>query len=161
MRGSMHWGVGGWDTHLGGGSSDLASSPFKPRRHFTWTVFTQVNILILKGNSFRPWPHFACGWMPLAVSSQEPERSRWREVQMTLKVERKRNYHPTDWQKCKRLMMSSLGTAAGKLVSHTVFEDGRIGRATFWFSGGHRAALISRSSVQTLRTSKLNSKLLP
>lgn len=36
---------------------------------------------------------------------------------MTLKVERKRNYHPTDWQKCKRLMISSLGTASGKLVS--------------------------------------------
>ena len=63
---------------------------------------------------------------------------------MTLKVERKRNYHPTDWQKCKRLMMSSLGAAAGKLVSHAVFEDGRIGRATFWFSGGHQAALISK-----------------
>lgn len=51
---------------------------------------------------------------------------------MTLKVERKRNYHPTDWQKFKRLMMSSLGTDAGKLVSHTILEGVRIGTAIFW-----------------------------
>ena len=55
---------------------------------------------------------------------------------MTLKVERKRNYHPTDIQfgHCFR----EVG------VSHAVFEDERIGRATLWFSGGHRAPLISR-----------------
>ena len=54
---------------------------------------------------------------------------------MTLKVERKRNYHPTDWQKFKRLM-SSLGTDAGKLVSHAVFEGVRIGKAVFWRASG-------------------------
>lgn len=50
---------------------------------------------------------------------------------MTLKVERKRNYHPTDWQKCKRLMMSSVGTDAKKRVSHTAFEGARTGEAVF------------------------------
>lgn len=50
---------------------------------------------------------------------------------MTLKVERKRNYHPTDWQKFKRLMMSTFGMEARKLVYHTVFERITIGQAIF------------------------------
>lgn len=49
---------------------------------------------------------------------------------MTLKVKRKRNYHPTDWQIFKRLMMSSSGMDARKLIYHTVFEGVTIGKAT-------------------------------
>lgn len=55
---------------------------------------------------------------------------------MTLKVERKRNYHPTDWQKFKRLMMSTFGMGARKLVYHTVFEGITIGKAIFWRAFG-------------------------
>lgn len=55
---------------------------------------------------------------------------------MTLKVERKRNYHPTDWQKFKRLMMSTSGVEARKLVYHTVFEGMTIGIAVFWRASG-------------------------
>lgn len=55
---------------------------------------------------------------------------------MTLKVERKRNYHPTDWQKFKRLMMSSFGLEARKLVYPAFFGGMTIGKAVFWRAFG-------------------------
>lgn len=44
---------------------------------------------------------------------------------MTLKAERKRNYHPTDWQTFQRFMTSSLCTDVRKLVCRALFAGGR------------------------------------
>lgn len=69
---------------------------------------------------------------------------------MTLKVERKRHYHPTDWQKFKRLMMPRFDLDVKKLVLHTFFVGVNIGKAIF--SGEHLALSVRQYNVHTLGT---------
>lgn len=75
------------------GSSDLASSPFKPRRHFTWTVFTQVNALLLKGNKLSALTSFCLRLNAFGCQQGQAWAKQVEGGVNDLKVERKRNYH--------------------------------------------------------------------
>lgn len=55
---------------------------------------------------------------------------------MTLKAERKRNYHPTDWQTFQRFMTSSLSADVRNLVCCALFVGGREGELAKPFAKG-------------------------
>lgn len=155
----MHWGAN-VETHSDEGDFlDLVSSPFKPKRHFPCAIVTQVNTPPTERKYvFWPWPHFTSSRLPLAVSGEEPEQSSWREVYMTLKVERKRHYHPTDWQKFKRLMMPRFDLDVKKLVPHAFFVGVNIGKAIFLESIWH---YLSDSTMCILWGPEPHFKILP